>query len=103
MLQPQDPDLLSPKDAATFLGVHLSVLRQWVREGKVPMGTQKGKKVFCRKDLERFGREAQQIAATLAVNRFLALFAPKLKVICWWRNGKERGIQQPEWPEGYEP
>ncbi len=67
------------------------------------MTVRKGKKVFHRQDLERFGREAQHLTATLAVNRFLALFVPKLKIICWWRNGRERGIQHGEWPEGYEP
>ncbi len=103
MRQAQDPDLLSPQDAATFLGVKLATLRQWVREGKVPMTTKRGRKVFHRKDLERFGQEAQQLACTLAVNRLLVFFVPKLKIIGWWRNGKERGISPAEWPEGYEP
>jgi len=103
MRQVHDPDLLSPQDAAMFLGVKLPVLRQWVREGKVPMSTRKGQKVFHRKDLERFGREAQELAATLAINRFLAHFIPKVRWIFFWRNGKERGISKTEWPEGEEP
>jgi len=103
MRQTHALDLLSPQDAAMFLGVKLAVLRQWVREGKVPMGTLKGKKVFHREDLERFGREAQDLAAMLAVNRFFALFVPKLRWIWHWRNGRERGIARAEWPEGEEP
>jgi len=103
MLHAQDSDLLSPQDAALFLGVNLATLRQWVREGKVPMSTRKGKKVFHRKDLERFGGEARHLAATLAVNRFLACFIPKLRWIFHWRNGRERGIAKTEWPEGEEP
>ncbi len=103
MRNSHDPDLLSPQDAALFLGVKLTVLRQWVREGKVPMGSCKGKKVFHRKDLERFGQEAQQLTATLAVNRLLTLFIPKLRWILHWRNGRERGIARAEWPEGEEP
>jgi hypothetical protein len=103
MRQAHDPDLLSPQDAATFLGVRLATLRQWVREGKVPMATRNGKKMFHRKDLERIGREAQELAATLAVNRFLAFFVPKLRWIFHWRNGRERGIARAEWPEGDEP
>ena len=103
MRQLSDPDLLSPQDAAMFLGVGLAVLRQWVLEGKVPMERRKGKKVFHRKDLERFGREAQDLASMLAVNRFLALFVPKLRWIFHWRNGRERGIARTEWPEGEEP
>ncbi len=103
MRQAQDPELLSPQDAAMFLRVRVSVLRQWVREGKVPMTTRKGKKVFHRKDLERFEREAQLIAATLAINHLLACFVPKLRWIFHWRNGRERGIAKAEWPEGEEP
>ncbi len=103
MRQTHDPDLLTPQDAALFLGVKLAVLRQWVREGKIPMSTRKGSKVFHRKDLERFGGEAQELAAVLAVNRFLGFFVPKLRWIFHWRNGRERGIARAEWPEGEEP
>ncbi len=103
MRKPKDPNLLSPTEAAALLGVDVSTLREWARQGKVPTVWYQGHRYFDRRDLERFGQEAKQLDAARAVNLFLALFSPKLKMIFCWRNGRERGIAPSEWPEEPEP
>lgn len=103
MRKPEDPNLLTSTEAAAFLGVDAKALRQWAREGKVPLVWHKGHRYFDRRDLERFGREAQVLEGARAVNQFLALFSPKLKMIFWWRNGQERRIVRSEWPEEPQP
>ncbi len=99
----KDPDLFFQREAAALLGVDLATLRQWVREGKLPVAMRRGRRVFHRSDLERFGAQARQLAAARAANRLLGLFVPKLKMLLVWRNGKERKIQPAEWPEDEAP
>lgn len=100
MQRREDPELLTPQEAAALLQVPLRTLQQWIREGKVPILSRKGRRYVHRQDVERFGTEARELAAAQAVNRLLALFTPKLRMIFHWRNGRERGIAPAEWPEG---
>jgi len=53
---------LTIKDAAEFLGVSLNTLRNWGRDGKVPMHRNpvNGYRLFKKSDLERLLRDTQQ-------------------------------------------
>lgn len=53
---------LTIKEAAEFLGVSLNTLRNWGRDGKVPMHRNpvNGYRLFKKSDLEQLLRETQQ-------------------------------------------
>lgn len=53
---------LTIKEAAKFLGVSLNTLRNWGRDGKVPMHRNpvNGYRLFKRPDLERLLLDTQQ-------------------------------------------
>jgi excisionase family DNA binding protein len=53
---------LTIKEAAEFLGVSLNTLRNWGRDGKVPMHRNpvNGYRLFQKSDLERLLRDTQQ-------------------------------------------
>ena len=56
--------LLDVKGAATFLGVGVGVVRSWVADG-LPFirGGRGGKKLFTRRDLERWVERLKETAA----------------------------------------
>ncbi len=53
---------LTIKEAAEFLGVSLNTLRNWGRDGKVPMHRNpvNGYRLFRKSDLEQLLRDTQQ-------------------------------------------
>lgn len=53
---------LTIKEAAEFLGVSLNTLRNWGRDGKVPMHRNpvNGYRLFQKSDLERLLRDTHQ-------------------------------------------
>ncbi len=53
---------LTIKEAAVFLGVSLNTLRNWGRDGKVPMHRNpvNGYRLFRKSDLEQLLRDTQQ-------------------------------------------